>query len=181
MDMLERSAREKEAVDVTGSPYSANERLHDRFSHVRSAPNTVRGFELFYRLIEDKIEGANVLDIGCGSGAESMRALRLGAGLVHGIDISAKLIEFASKQANDRLHFFEHDVHQPLQSKYDIIFGRAILHHLDYQEVMLRLYRDNLNPGGRMVFMEPLAQNPLLKLYWAFGNGWFTASTSQRS
>lgn len=174
MDALERSAREKEAVDVTVSPYSANERLHDRFHHVRSSPNTLRGFELFYKLIEEKTPGATVLDIGCGAGAESIRALRLGAEMVHGIDISANLIEFASKQANDKLHFFEHDVHQPLEQKYDLIFGRAVLHHLNYQEVLLRLYRDNLNPGGRMVFMEPLAQNPLLKLYWAFGSEYHT-------
>ncbi|NJL52516.1 MAG: hypothetical protein HC930_10405 [Hydrococcus sp. SU_1_0] len=47
-----------------------------------------------------------------------------------------------------------------------MIFGRAILHHLDYQEVLGRLYRDNLNPGGVMIFMEPLGSNLLLRLYW---------------
>jgi 2-polyprenyl-3-methyl-5-hydroxy-6-metoxy-1,4-benzoquinol methylase len=38
-------------------------------------------------------------------------------------------------------------------SSYDLIIGRAVLHHVDYQQVLRQLYDNNLNPGGKMFFI----------------------------
>ena len=70
--------------------------------------------------------------------------------------------------------FFEHDAHLPLPERYDVIFGKAILHHLDYREVLPRLARDNLTPGGRMIFVEPLGENVLMRIYWRLGQRFHT-------
>lgn len=49
-------------------------------------------------------------------------------------------------------------------NSFDIVFGGAILHHLDIEKTMDHIYRV-LKPGGSIVFLEPLNMNPLYKLY----------------
>lgn len=46
---------------------------------------------------------------------------------------------------------------------FDIVFGREILHHLDY-DIVAREMRRVLKPGGQIVFLEPLGRNPVGKL-----------------
>lgn len=48
-------------------------------------------------------------------------------------------------------------------ASFDVVFGKAILHHLDYAVALDEIARV-LKPGGVMVFMEPLDFNPLMKL-----------------
>ena len=161
-----RSQREKESVDCTDI-YENSEQWHQNFAHVFQCPNSLKHEETLKELIRLHVPGKRVLDIGCGYGGSSLDLLQQNASYVHGIDISERLIASAKGFAQEnRLDFDLHDVSQPLKGKYDVIFGRAILHHLDYREVLERLYLDNLNPGGIMIFMEPLGSNILLKLYW---------------
>lgn len=46
---------------------------------------------------------------------------------------------------------------------FDMVFGDAILHHLNFGTAVEELYRV-LKPGGEIVFVEPLARNPVGKL-----------------
>lgn len=46
---------------------------------------------------------------------------------------------------------------------FDVVFGKAILHHLDYAVALDEILRV-LKPGGVMVFMEPLDFNPAMQL-----------------
>ena len=46
----------------------------------------------------------------------------------------------------------------------DAIIGRAILHHLDYEQAVREVHRV-LRPGGTAIFMEPLRDNPAWKLF----------------
>ena len=161
-----RSQREKESVDCTDI-YENSEQWHQNFAHVFQCPNTLKHEKLLQDLINIHVPGKKVLDIGCGYGGSSLVLLQQQALYVHGIDISERFIASAKSFAQEnRLDFDLHDISQPLKGKYDVIFGRAILHHLDYQEVLERLYLENLNPGGIMIFMEPLGSNLLLRLYW---------------
>lgn len=161
-----RSQREKESVDCTDI-YQNSEQWHQNFAHVFQCPNSVKHEKTLQDLLNLHVSGKRVLDIGCGYGGSSLNLLQQNANHVHGIDISERFITSAKSFAQEnRLDFELHDISQPLIGKYDVIFGRAILHHLDYQEVLQRLYLDNLNPGGIMIFMEPLGSNLLLRLYW---------------
>ncbi len=49
---------------------------------------------------------------------------------------------------------------------FDIVFGFAILHHLELKHALSELHRV-LKPGGYAIFAEPLEGNPGLKLYRA--------------
>ena len=47
---------------------------------------------------------------------------------------------------------------------FDLIVGNGILHHLDPEKALTSVHKV-LKPGGRVIFFEPLADNPLLKLF----------------
>lgn len=161
-----RSQREKESVDNTDI-YQNSEQWHQNFAHVFQCPNTIRHEQTLKELLDIYVPGKKVLDIGCGYGGSSLDFLSQQASYVCGIDISERFIASAKYyEQKDRLDFALQDICQPIPGMYDVIFGRAILHHLDYQEVLSRLYSDNLNTGGVMIFMEPLGSNLLLRLYW---------------
>jgi ubiquinone/menaquinone biosynthesis C-methylase UbiE len=114
--------------------------------------------------------GKVVLDYGCGKGRQAMRLLERGARQVTGFDISAHRIEEAEELARtraveDRTHFVVADAHDTglPGGTFDLVAGAHILHHLDF-EVALREIDRLLAPGGRAVFVEPLAHNPILRL-----------------
>lgn len=67
-------------------------------------------------------QGSKVLDLACGKGRHSIYLNKLGFD-VHGADLSANSIESAKEAQNDTLHFFEHDMREPLEHKYDAIFN----------------------------------------------------------
>ena len=46
----------------------------------------------------------------------------------------------------------------------DILFGVSVLHHLDLVAVSSEISRV-LKPGGRAIFVEPLAHHPIARLY----------------
>ncbi|MGI8559429.1 MAG: class I SAM-dependent methyltransferase [Solirubrobacteraceae bacterium] len=111
-----------------------------------------------------------VLLYGCGPANNAHELLEAGAVSIAGIDISEVEIAEAWRQAReggyaDMVEFHAGDAHQtgfPDES-FDLIIGTAILHHLDVPRALLEIRRI-LVPGGKAVFLEPLANNPLLRL-----------------
>ena len=51
-------------------------------------------------------------------------------------------------------------------NSFDLVIGRAILHHLDADTALKSIHKV-LKSNGRAIFIEPLADNPLLKLFRA--------------
>jgi 2-polyprenyl-3-methyl-5-hydroxy-6-metoxy-1,4-benzoquinol methylase len=161
----ERAEREREAYDERDVA-AVNSAWHGRFPHVFESPNTRRGEERFDALTRAAVTGRNVLDMGCGKGRNSARLLDLGAAHVLGIDISQSAIDEALMRARPgRLEFRCGDVTRELDGTFGAIFGRAILHHLDYRGFLVRLYEEHLEPGGTMLFMEPQGENLLVRTY----------------
>lgn len=68
--------------------------------------------------------GAKVLDAACGKGRHAKMLQRLGMH-VDGFDLSPMSIEEASRLENKQLHFFVHDIRNPLprQHEYDVVFN----------------------------------------------------------
>jgi 2-polyprenyl-3-methyl-5-hydroxy-6-metoxy-1,4-benzoquinol methylase len=130
-----------------------------RVIHVLRGPNTRRGEERCEAIIAAAAHDARVLDVGCGRGESTLELLRYGPAHVLGIDISSEMIAVARDGAEsvDRVDFRVQSVQAPLAERFDLIVGRAILHHIDFRELLPRAYEHNLLPGGHMVFVEPMS------------------------
>jgi len=169
---VDRAEREQRAYDEEGV-FETSNRWHMRVGHVLWAPNTLRAEARYARIAVDAARGGAALDVGCGFGDSSRRLLDHGAGRVHGVDVSVNAVERARRTYGDdpRLTFAHADVTRPFPERYDLIFGRSVLHHIDYREFLVRALRDNLNPGGTLLFMEPVGTNLLSKAFHATVRG----------
>lgn len=92
--------------------------------------------------------GADVLEVGCGTGTLLQSLLpRRGVG----IDISARMIEIASAKFPD-LAFFVVDAERlALAETFDFIIVPDVIEHLSDVEAMLRAVRGRCRPGGRVI------------------------------
>jgi SAM-dependent methyltransferase len=163
--MLDRSTRERMAADER-NVYTEWHKLRHRYAHIFAAPNSQRFSETFDTLLAKEVPGKRLLEIGCGSGKLAQKLASYGAASVLGTDISHTRIATAQEQnTSSTCTFAIADVSLPIEGVFDVIIGSAILHHLDYQEVLLRIYHDNLTSGGIMLFCEPLGGNLLMKLF----------------
>jgi ubiquinone/menaquinone biosynthesis C-methylase UbiE len=107
-------------------------------------------------------------------GEMAMKYIDGGARQVVGIDISEKYVRDAERQLtglaiNRELFEFRvmdaHELHFS-DNTFDFVIGRGILHHLDLDTAIREIHRV-LKPGGRASFLEPLADNPLLRIFRA--------------
>jgi SAM-dependent methyltransferase len=116
--------------------------------------------------------GRTVLEYGCGPGTHSFRLAKV-AKRVIGIDISEVAIERARRRAVDRgvdnveFHVMDAESLTFPDATFDLVCGRAIVHHLDVQRCFSTISRV-LRPGGVALFQEPLGHNPLINLYRNF-------------
>ena len=157
---------------------SASEARHSRPALKLSARNIARymdppaatayPLEYVYHLL-GPIEKALVLDLGCGSGVNSLLLAFRGARPL-GVDISEDLLRlanarFAVNAAPQPGRFLASSAHAlPLpDASVDCVLGVAILHHLD-----LTLVRDEvlriLKPGGHAIFQEPVRNSRIIRV-----------------
>lgn len=129
--------------------------------------DTCYPLEYSYYLLGD-VRGKTVLDYGCGDGVNTLLLARRGAS-VKALDISPELTDIARQRlAANRItgdvEFIigsAHDVPLPDDSV-DVVFGMAILHHLDL-ESSAREVKRVLRKGGRAIFREPVRNSKLFK------------------
>lgn len=129
--------------------------------------DTVYPLEFAYHLLGDA-RGKKILDFGCGNGENTILLANRGARVLS-MDISTASVKVAEKrlQVNDlenAASFFVGSAHDiPLASEsVDVVFGMAILHHLDLQPAAKEVFRV-LKKGGRAIFSEPVRNS---KLVW---------------
>jgi ubiquinone/menaquinone biosynthesis C-methylase UbiE len=117
-----------------------------------------------------ELRGRKVLDFGCGEGWATLEYARRGA-TVYSFDISpesvrnlVKEIDVAgtARQISPTVMAAEH-LGYP-DNTFDFVLGVSILHHTDLQYVASEVARV-LKPGGRALFIEPLAHNWFLRLF----------------
>jgi 2-polyprenyl-3-methyl-5-hydroxy-6-metoxy-1,4-benzoquinol methylase len=153
-----RGERERRAYDEDGV-FERSTAWMQRVIHVFEGPNTRRGEALFSAAAGEAARGARVLDVGCGRGTSTFGLLVHKPSYVLGIDVSSREIELARHAATgmDSVEFRLQSAHQPIADRFDLIIGRSVLHHIDFREFLRRAFDDNLRPGGRMIFMEPMS------------------------
>lgn len=159
------------------SRHEVERRFHDERMAARQADDrdfyAVGGMDLVlkaYQQAVGNLNGKTVLDFGCGDGARSIQYAKAGA-MVHAFDISPESVRNLVKTAKDLgLADRIHPAVMPAETlaypdgMFDFVLGVAILHHTDVTLVEREIARV-LKPGGRALFIEPLAHNPFLRLF----------------
>ncbi len=125
---------------------------------------TQRRVDYFLSLM-NKSEGKEILEIGCGRGEVSNYIASKSKNQVLGTDICLPFInEAQSRFSLPNLKFEVLDFNNPNsigEKKFDYIIGNGILHHLYYNidDTLINL-KKLLNPGGKLIFLEPNLLNP---------------------
>ena len=121
--------------------------------------------------IADNSKGKIVLDYACGIGENAIKAAEAGAEFVIGLDISdvsVKLCNENAQSANVTLNtrFVQGDCEATEfpDNAFDTIICCGMLHHLDLEIAFTELRRI-LKPGGKILCVEALANNPLIQWY----------------
>jgi SAM-dependent methyltransferase len=160
----ERSASEASRIDVTS--LLADETQVRRY--LDPPADTYYPLEYSYHLLGD-VRGKTVLEYGCGDGSNTLVLARRGA-KVKALDISPDLISvacrrLAANRISANVEFIvgsAHDLPLPDESV-DVVFGMAILHHLDLT-LSAREVRRVLRRGGQAIFQEPVRNSKLMKM-----------------
>ncbi len=131
---------------------------------------TRRSGERYKQFLAQQAPGKQILEYGCGANSYAFWLAGLGVQVV-GIDISDAVIQQSQQRAaqypnSERVSFRQMNAEQldfPDDS-FDVICGRAILHHLDLRKAFGELAR-TLKPDGQAIFVEPLGHNPIINAY----------------
>lgn len=113
------------------------------------------------------LRGKYVLEYGCGLGESATLLAKTGARVIT-FDLSPTSILVSRERAklnhvdtNIQLAVAAGEYLPYANDSFDVVFGRAILHHLDVDLGWFEVSRV-LKPGGKAVFVEPMGMNPLL-------------------
>ena len=116
-------------------------------------------------------KGRVFLDYACGNGAQAIKAAKAGATLSIGLDISPVSVANAKADAvaagvTERTAFIQADAENTMLPEHsvDTIICSGMLHHLDLSIAFPELQRI-LARDGRILAVEALDYNPLIKLY----------------
>lgn len=181
-----------EAPETTASLYDRSAERWRRTEPVLLSDYTARPFLVSWCT---PVEGARVLDLGCGEGYVSRKLRDAGAASVHGIDVSAEMIERARAreaelQADVPIRFEAGDaadLAHLADDAFDLVTAVFLFNYLDRDattRTMTEVARV-LRPGGRFVFAVPHPSLPFLRpeeppFYFARrGRGYFEGRDAQ--
>jgi len=165
MSLSETNIRERKFHDELHS--SGQERSQNKFYRALYSLN-----EDFRKLLKVKTKSVQVLDYGCGIGNFAQEVSAFGPKKIVAVDISEEAIKKAKKKSEEvsKNIDFKVDNCENLSldsNSFDIVYGSGILHHLDLKKSLNEINRV-LKKDGTIIFVEPLATNPLINIYRKF-------------
>jgi SAM-dependent methyltransferase len=127
------------------------------------------GAQAYQEAVREAAKDADVLDFGCGLGKASLELAPI-CKSVRGIDISDVAVGKANERAAElgygHCRYIAMNAEQldfP-DASFDVVFGMAIIHHLDIAASCGEIRRV-LRPGGIAIFYEPLGHNAIYNMY----------------
>jgi SAM-dependent methyltransferase len=134
--------------------------------YARPTKDSAYPLEYAFFLLGD-VQGRRIVDFGCGTGGNSIMLTNRGA-QVWGVDISVDLLRLAQRRlaVNNRagatfIACSAHALPFP-DASIDVVFGMAILHHLDLGLASREVHRV-LKRGGRAIFKEPTRNSHVIR------------------
>jgi len=107
--------------------------------------------------IVSQIRGRDILDFGCGEGAQAIACLNVGARSVVGVDTNPAILSVAQQSARDNVRFADRlDLNT---DRFDVILSQDSMEHFTDPEAILALWHGVLRPNGR--------------IYVTFGPPWY--------
>jgi SAM-dependent methyltransferase len=175
MSIPSSESRKLEEAEFHDRVRGIYEKDPERYAYYRSnkkyysVAGSSRAF--FFDWLRENAAGKRVLDFGSGNGLHTLDIARLGAAQVTGIDISPDSVEIANQHAkedglSDKVKFIVGDGENldfPPGS-FDVVCVSGVLHHMDL-ELALGQIRKVLTPDGKGIFLEALANNPIIHAY----------------
>jgi len=141
-----------------GSEFFDADGVFDRYSDRRGrseSPNDTLEAPVIRELL-GKVDGLDVLDLGCGDGAFGIELLQAGARSYTGVDSSRRMIESASILLRDTAAASASqcvlETWEPPAHSFDRVTARLVLHYIeDLPRLFTRVHRA-LRSGGAIVF-----------------------------
>ena len=148
-----------------------NKTFFDNYINLRNDPNNIAANEIvempaIYSALPD-VSGKRVLDLGCGSGNNCIKAVRLGASYVVGLDISKNMIELAKKTNKDEKIKYENismENVSTLNEKFDFVISSLAFNYVEDYDKLLKDIYELLNENGQLIFSQehPLSTGTIL-------------------
>ena len=155
--------------------------IREREFHNKLQSNSKARFEnIFYKAIGhawldyyDNLnflsKNSDILDYGCGIGPTIEKVINFRPKKITGIDISDISINKAKekfKNSNIKIELLVDNCEKTkfANSKFDLVYGLGILHHLEFSKCIDEISRI-LKTNGSLLFIEPLGTNPIINLY----------------
>jgi ubiquinone/menaquinone biosynthesis C-methylase UbiE len=163
-DLRDRVERE---VDFFGQGYNPRVKLDTALAHMHEGIGRQRRREVIGAAMIHA-SGKRVLEIGCQEWESCLFSYGYRPSELICINISEAELELGRARAA-RLQFaceFRNmDAHQLefAGESFDMVFGMAILHHLEFPRALREIHRV-LQTGGKILFIEPLRHNPVARL-----------------
>lgn len=117
------------------------------------------------------LKGRKLLYYGCGINKKPLSKFISEGAEVKAIDLSSEAVEIMKKfiikeKLNDYAEMLEMDAEKLSfdNNMFDLVFGSAIIHHLDIRKASSEISRI-LKKGGKAIFIEPLGMNPIINFY----------------
>jgi ubiquinone/menaquinone biosynthesis C-methylase UbiE len=164
---LEFHNRDRDKNLTKSLPQDSYELLHGNKKYYQTT-NTSR--EYVSEWIKENAKGKVFLDYACGNGGNAIEAAKAGAKMAIGLDISDVSVNNANQEAEekglDNACFIQGDCENTKlpDNSIDTIICSGMLHHLDLSFAFPELRRI-LKPGGKILAVEALNYNPIIKIY----------------
>jgi ubiquinone/menaquinone biosynthesis C-methylase UbiE len=123
------------------------------------------------RELQPRIESAQILDVGCGTGSLLADLARSGANSLAGVDLAPKILDVAREKlssAHASADLRAADVEDLLPwpaAFFDVATLTGTLHHFYRPRDALREIFRVLRPGGRLVIVDPSFMTPVRELF----------------
>ncbi|HKZ80737.1 MAG TPA: class I SAM-dependent methyltransferase [Pyrinomonadaceae bacterium] len=162
-NFTQRALREKTQYDEVGLQRDAFNKV---FSHTKYYYHLHRN-----KILRDELQyatGRRVLEIGSQCWVRWIEPYEIEPKVLECINISSKALEKGGEKAQTsrvkpRFSLMDANHLEFEDESFDMVFGDAILHHLNFVEALDEIRRV-LKPGGRILFCEPLGSNPVGKI-----------------